>query len=623
MALPRNRQSATDALLYAENIVLDYGDLTALDGLSLGLRTGEVHAIVGEHGAGKSSLARTFSGMERPTSGCLYFGGRAHEGYNLEQALRLRIRMVYQDISLNESFTVAENLFFADRKLGRSAWHRTKRQEREAARLFSEYGFDIEPGETVQKLSLSDKTVVEILKNLYVPPRVLILDESLEKLSASALAPILQTLKQLTQQGMALLFVTHRIDEVYDFADRVTILRAGQVLLSDAVHEVDKINLIRMTYTQVTGNLQRVQLSTDFRRFFKYNEAVLQHLPVNLIVTDPDLNIQMINQAGKAYFGISARNYRNMPLAELFAENEQALGLIRAGVGRTEVQRYYQVQTVVDGKMRASNVQTVPIFDSGNHIGSIIIIEDITEYDQLQKQLILSEKLASVGLLAAGVAHEINNPLEIISNYLTYIKYTYDDPGLNESIERVREEMRSISNIVSNLVSFSDNRAQTNERVSLNDTVDALLSLVKYNAKYKHIQIAYEPLEDDVWFEGSRDEIKQVILNLLKNSFEAMPEGGHIRITTASEERDGAPMARVDFEDTGPGIDDENPNNIFLPFYSTKSGVQSKMGLGLSVSYNIIERYNGRIFVENLPARGCRFTILLPYPHQEEPAASS
>jgi PAS domain S-box-containing protein len=331
----------------------------------------------------------------------------------------------------------------------------------------------------------------------------------------------------------------------------------------------------------------------------------------------------MINEAGKAYFGISAPNYRNMPLAELFAENEQALELIRHGVGRGEVQRYYQVQTVVDGKMRASNVQTVPIFDSGNHIGSIIIIEDITEYDQLQKQLILSEKLASVGLLAAGVAHEINNPLEIISNYLTYIKYTYDDAGLNESIEKVREEMRSISNIVSNLVSFSDKRVQTNERVSLNDTVETLLSLVKHNAKYKHIQIDYEPLQDDVWFEGSRDEIKQVILNLLKNSFEAMPDGGHIRITTTNEERDGAAMARIDFEDTGPGIDDENPNNIFLPFYSTKSGVQSKMGLGLSVSYNIIERYNGRISVENLPRRGCRFTILLPYQHQEEPAASS
>jgi PAS domain S-box-containing protein len=620
MAYTHNPAHPARSLLSVSDIVLDYGGLRALDGVDLNVREGEVHAIVGEHGAGKSSLARVLSGLVRPSEGRVGVEGRATPGFDFSQARRMGIQMVDQEIPLNPNFSAAENLFFADPELGRSSWRRRRRQEREAGRLFEKYGFDIRPSEYVQRLSLSDKAVVAILKHLYTPPRVLILDESLEKLAAHALRPILQTLKRLKKDGMGVVFITHRIDDIYDFADRVTILRSGRVQLSDEVSEIDKISLIRMTYTQVTATEETAHLPADFRRILKYNEAVLQYLPVNLIVIDSELNVQMVNEAGRGFFGIEDQSYRGIPLRELFeAGNSQALELIEAGIKQQAVSRYYQVQTVAHGETGASNIQTVPVLDNGKHIGSIIILEDVTEYDQLQKQLILSEKLASVGLLAAGVGHEINNPLEIISNYLTYINYTYAEPGLGDAINRVRDEIHSISNIVSNLVSFSDNRVDATDWVDLNDSVENLLGLVRHNAKYKHIEIDYRPRDGGVWFLGSRDEIKQVILNLLKNSFEAMPEGGRIRVSTGYEHKDGGRMCRIDFEDTGPGIEDKNPNNVFLPFYSTKNGTGSTTGLGLSVTYNIIERYHGSIFVENLPARGCRFTVLLPTRHGVDP----
>ena len=111
---------------------------------------------------------------------------------------------------------------------------------------------------------------------------------------------------------------------------------------------------------------------------------------------------------------------------------------------------------------------------------------------------------------------------------------------------------------------------------------------------------------------ANRHEIKQVILNLLKNSFEAMPSGGQISIHTALIVGEDGTYAQLTFHDTGPGIADKNPNNIFLPFYSTKKGGENNLGLGLSVSYTIIQKYHGTMTVENLEQAGCQFVITLP-----------
>lgn len=108
------------------------------------------------------------------------------------------------------------------------------------------------------------------------------------------------------------------------------------------------------------------------------------------------------------------------------------------------------------------------------------------------------------------------------------------------------------------------------------------------------------------------NEIKQVVLNLLKNSFEASDGGGVICIHTSSVNMDGRPFACIIFKDDGIGIDDENPDNVFLPFYSTKKGNDANLGLGLSVSYGIVKKYNGNISVKNLKGSGCEFTITLP-----------
>ena len=146
----------------------------------------------------------------------------------------------------------------------------------------------------------------------------------------------------------------------------------------------------------------------------------------------------------------------------------------------------------------------------------------------------------------------------------------------------------------------------------MNSEIRAMLKLVKHNARHRQIAIRFDAAEEAVMVQANKHEIKQVLLNLLKNSFEAMPSGGSILIETRHVRDHDAAAAQIAFTDTGTGISDENPNNIFLPFYSTKKGIKDNLGLGLSVSYGIITKYHGAMTVQNLAEGGCRFLITLP-----------
>ena len=605
-------QSNSDLLLTLTNISLDYGLFKALKNIHLTLGYSKIHAIVGEHGAGKSSLAMILAGLLKPQAGFISFARKNYRFFSLTQAQQLGIAVVHQhSLSLNERFSVAENLFLTTGPFFEKAeW---KYETIKKAQVFlQQHEIEISPLTQVGELNLSDRILIDILKNLYLRPKLLILDEALEKLSAVSLKKVVTLLMNLKRQGMSIILITHRLDDIYDLADRVSILRNGEVLLTDDVQKIDKLNLIKMAYMQLPDEQHVEDLQKEFYQFLKYNEAILRNLPVNLIVTDTECRIKMVNDFCKQSFGLKKISYFNIPLEVLLSSsNREVLESTRQTSSDSSEKTLYQVPISFNDIPIICNFKTFPIYDGTTLIGNIIILEDMTEHDQLQKQVILSEKLASVGLLAAGVAHEINNPLEIIYTYMSFMKYKFRAPEYHEALDTLQEQISHIANIVSNLLSFSEKNTIVNEEIEMNNEIRAVLKLVKHNAAYKHIIIQFNPCPHDLLIRANKHEIKQVILNLLKNSFEAMPSGGQIAIDTTLLQENGGQVVQVQFKDTGPGIGDDNPNNIFLPFYSTKKGGASNLGLGLSVSYGIIQKYRGTISAENIES-GCQFTITLP-----------
>ena len=606
-------------IIRLSNVSIGYNNVKALINIDFSISSGETIAIIGEHGAGKSSLGMVLSGMLTPHSGQIFLHGTYINQYTLKTAHRNNIKMVYQESMLNEHFTVAENILYKSNYGTSFGFYSKKKVNQHVKEYLEKNNIFIDPKELVLNLSLSERSVIEIMKTLFTEPSILILDEALEKLSAEHFSKIIPILLKHKQKGMSLVTITHKIDDIYTFADTITVLKEGSLLLTEKVDNINKLNLIRMAYTQVGANETTIKHDNDFYQILKYNEAILQFLPMNIIVIDDQLIIKMVNEQCIESFNLRGKTFLNTPISALLRGNKKVIDLIKESVKNKESQSFYNVEMKIQENSTINNVKTYPVYDGVVVLGTILIIEDITEYNSLQKQLILSEKLASVGMLAAGVAHEINNPLEIISNYLSYLKYTQSDRDVIESVDNVNKEIANIAKIITNFVSFSDTRRIGQKKVDINSVIDDILQLLRYNARYNHIKISFEKMSAKQFFKGDEGQLKQVLLNLIRNSFEAMPKGGNISIKTSTEILHGNPSSVIIFEDNGPGINSEDINAIFLPFYSTKSNKKSQLGLGLglSISYHIIESFKGTLQVNNVDTGGCRFTINLPIGNNE------
>ena len=236
-----------------------------------------------------------------------------------------------------------------------------------------------------------------------------------------------------------------------------------------------------------------------------------------------------------------------------------------------------------------------------------------TEIYKAQEQLINTEKLASLGRMAAGVAHEINSPLTGIVTF-AHLMLKRTPPENSQDIEDLNviiDQAERCSKIIKGLLGFSRKTASEKIRVDVNVLVENILSIVRNQAKFYNI--AFDIQLDRTLPEITIDatQLQQVFINLLLNAADAMEEKGKIKIASRPVEDAGSTFVEVEFTDSGPGIPEENVSKIFEPFFTTKP-VGKGTGLGLAVSYGIIKKHEGQIFVRSEPGRGASFFIRLP-----------
>ena len=237
-----------------------------------------------------------------------------------------------------------------------------------------------------------------------------------------------------------------------------------------------------------------------------------------------------------------------------------------------------------------------------------MILDDITEREELERKLVQADKLSSIGLLAAGVAHEVNTPLAVISTYAQMLaKQVAGDEQKSKLLDKIARQTFRASEIVNSLLNFSRTSSTQFEDVDLSRVVRETLTLLEH--QFQKAQISVEPdLEDGLpVIRGNAGKLQQVFLNLFINARDAMESGGTLRVTT----RPDAAGVRVEVCDSGPGIPRENLARIFDPFFTTK-GARKGTGLGLSVSYGIVEEHGGVIEVESKPGEGTSFRLEFP-----------
>lgn len=270
-----------------------------------------------------------------------------------------------------------------------------------------------------------------------------------------------------------------------------------------------------------------------------------------------------------------------------------------------------------DLHLRRRGGTTVPVFFSGGLIEYRqrrffqVICVDISDRKRLESQLIQSEKMAAIGQLAAGIAHEIRNPLGIITNALYDLSeiVAADDPEVKEDLRIAKEEMRRVQEIINNLLEFSRESRADVEQVDINDLLKRTLQLMTKSLQRSGVRVVtdFGPLGI---CHANQNGLRQVVLNLITNAVQAMPEGGELQLRTRLR-IDG--RVQLDVSDTGVGIPPEHLSDIFNPFFTTKEPGQGT-GLGLSVVHSVVRRYGGEIRVESEVGRGTTFTIELPCP---------
>jgi two-component system NtrC family sensor kinase len=244
--------------------------------------------------------------------------------------------------------------------------------------------------------------------------------------------------------------------------------------------------------------------------------------------------------------------------------------------------------------------------ESGSVSGRIFVFEDITEKNHIQNQLITSEKMASLGLLSAGIAHEINTPLTGISSYCQFL---LDNPGGSENtdmISKMQDQVLRANKIVRTLLDFSRQKGQQTLPVDLNKVIEESLALVEHKLKKKNIAFRKET-EFTESFPGFPTRLQQLFINLFINAIDAIDHEGWISVS--GEET--ADRVTVRFKDNGHGISEKELEKIFDPFFTTKE-IGQGTGLGLAIVYNIVKEHYGDIEVHSKLGRGTTFIISFP-----------
>ena len=285
-----------------------------------------------------------------------------------------------------------------------------------------------------------------------------------------------------------------------------------------------------------------------------------------------------------------------------------------ASIGFTPGGRVDRIYRLPDGRPQPVEVSVHAIAgEDGEPALLLALIEDVAEERRLQQQLVQSGKLAAIGELAAGVAHEINNPLFAILGLTEFLlKEAETGSKARERLELIQETGLEIKEIVRALLDFARENAEERHTVDLGDVVRSTVELVRRTNAHKGVELVDVYDRAEATIVASPNQLKQLFLNLIANARQAMPEGGTIHLQVRREH--GWATARV--SDDGPGIPPELQQRIFEPFFTTRRATGGT-GLGLSVSLGIAESHGGTLTVTSAPGEGSAFTLRLPLAEEE------
>jgi two-component system NtrC family sensor kinase len=354
------------------------------------------------------------------------------------------------------------------------------------------------------------------------------------------------------------------------------------------------------------------QKVAEYERLKDFNENIVESINVGVMALDMEDRIESWNAQMEVMYAMPRWQTLTQAVPTIFPQEfVDEFYRVRQNSGINNLYKF-RLKTPA-GETRTVNVAIAPLVTRKFQvIGRLVIMDDITERVELEGQLSQADKLSSIGLLAAGVAHEVNTPLAVISSYTQMLaKQLQGDPQKSGLLDKITRQTFRASEIVNNLLNFSRTSGTEFADVDVNKVILDTLALLEHQFKTAKIQVRSELIPSISPIQGNPGRLQQVFLNLFLNAKDAMPGGGTLSIATSNGDQ-----ISVRVSDTGSGISPEHVHRIYDPFFTTKTapkeGQNRGTGLGLSVTYGIIQEHAGKIRVETNPGSGTTFALDFP-----------
>ena len=347
---------------------------------------------------------------------------------------------------------------------------------------------------------------------------------------------------------------------------------------------------------------------SSLSRIKAFSDNVVENMPIGLVALDADGKIASFNQAAEIILQISSPDIMDKNADETLPPQLTAfLNEITAPEKTIDREIDYNPSSGISVPLEVSASRLEG--DDGSFLGHVILFRDLTEVQSLKREIERSQRLASIGRLAAGVAHEIRNPLSSIKGFATYFGERYRAvPEDKKTAEIMVQEVERLNRVIGQLLEFARPVRIQRKSTSIRTLVHHSLKMIEKKAAERSISINTNIPDDLKDISIDADMINQVLLNLYLNAIEAMEHGGEL--TVDIDQAVDPQRLKLTISDTGRGIDKKDLSNIFDPYFTTK---QSGTGLGLAIVHKIIESHHGEIIVESDPGEGTIVTILLPY----------
>jgi two-component system sensor histidine kinase AtoS len=340
-----------------------------------------------------------------------------------------------------------------------------------------------------------------------------------------------------------------------------------------------------------------------------YMQAILQSITSGVVTVGPDGSVATVNSAAERALGMSEDEMVPRRLGALFRDGgglDAALRHVLRGIADRLVSE--TTLETMSGKTLHARVSIARMRDDqGRVLGAVVSIEDVSEVRALTDQLIRADRLAAMGELTAGVAHEVRNPLGIIKASVQLVEESGGDPKRMAEVTRViKQEIDRLDHVIKALLDFGRPSAPALRPTDVGAVLDDVVLFTRRFAREASVAIEVERAEGLSLVMADADQLKQVLVNLVSNAVQAMGEtGGTIRVTAYDDARD----VYISVADSGPGMAPEVMEKVFDPFFSTRDG---GTGLGLTIVHRIIDQHGGHIEVGSAPGAGTTFTVALP-----------